>query len=84
MSQKKQQILLIHGGSTYRSYEDYISDLKKKTPNLEWIISRRDWKNELQVHLGVGFVVYQPQMPNKQNAQYEEWKILFDKLLDLP
>ena len=79
----KQQILLIYGGTTYKNYEEYFSSLKDKTPNLEWILSRRDWKNELQDQLGAGFSVYVPQMPNKQNARYEEWKILFGKIVDL-
>ena len=37
---------------------------------------------ELQSQIGEGFVVYTPQMPNKQNAKYEEWAILFKKLLE--
>jgi predicted alpha/beta hydrolase family esterase len=79
----KQQILLIHGGTTYESHDKYLNALKSKTPKLEWIQSRRDWKNELQDQLGEDFVVYLPQMPNKQNSQYEEWKILFEKIFEL-
>jgi hypothetical protein len=79
----KQQILLIHGGTTYKSYDEYFESLKNKIPKLEWILSRRDWKNELQDQLGENFSVYAPQMPNKQNSQYEEWKILFEKIVDL-
>lgn len=80
--EKKQQVLLIHGGDTYESYEAFLQALKGKSVHLEWIASRRDWKNELQSQLGEGFVVYTPQMPNKQNAKYEEWEILFKKLLE--
>jgi hypothetical protein len=79
----KQQILLIHGGTTYETYEEYLVALKKKTPNLEWLASRREWKNELQDQLGEDFIVYTPTMPNKTNAQYDEWKILFEKIVDL-
>ncbi|MEI7777581.1 MAG: alpha/beta fold hydrolase [bacterium] len=81
--ENKQQILLLHGGTTYETYEKYFESLKNKTPKLEWILSRRDWKNELQNQLGEDFAVYAPQMPNKQNAQYEEWKILFEKIIEL-
>jgi len=80
--EKKQQVLLIHGGDTYESYEAFLQALKGKSVHLEWIASRRDWKNELQFQLGEGFIVYTPQMPNKQNAKYEEWEILFKKLLE--
>ena len=45
--------------------------------------SKKDWKNELQNQLGDGFIVYNPQMPNKQNAQYAEWKIFFEKIMNL-
>ena len=79
----KQQVLLIHGGDTYENYDKFIESLNTKTPKLEWILSRRDWKNELQDQLGEDFAVYTPQMPNKQNAIYEEWKILFEKIVDL-
>jgi len=79
----RQQILLIHGGTTYENQNKYLDSLKNKTPKLEWILSRRDWKNELQDQLGQNFAVYTPQMPNKTNAQYEEWKILFEKIVDL-
>ncbi len=79
----KQQILLIHGGTTYESYDKYFESLKNKTPRLEWILSKRDWKNELQDQLGENFAVYTPQMPNKQNSQYEEWKLLFEKIVEL-
>lgn len=78
-----QQILLIHGGETHGSHDKYIESLKNKTPRLEWLLSRRDWKNELQDQLGEDFAVYVPQMPNKQNAQYEEWKIFFEKIVKL-
>ena len=80
--EKKQQVILIHGGDTYESYEAFLQALKGKSVHLEWIASRRDWKNELQSQIGEGFVVYSPQMPNKQNAKYEEWAILFKKLLE--
>jgi hypothetical protein len=79
----KQQVLLIHGGTTHENYEAYLNSLKTKTLRLEWILSRRDWKNELQDQLGDSFLVYMPQMPNKQNAQYEEWKILFERIVAL-
>lgn len=79
----KQQILIIHGGTTYPNYEKYLESLKNKSPKLEWIAYRKDWKNELQEQLGDNYIVYTPQMPNKTNSQYEEWKIYFEKIVDL-
>jgi predicted alpha/beta hydrolase family esterase len=80
---KKQQILLIHGGNAHKNHQSYLENLKNSKPRLEWILSQRRWKNELQDQLGEQYAVYIPQMPNKQNAQYHEWKILFEKIVNL-
>lgn len=80
---EKQQILVIHGGTAHKDYESYLEALKNSTPKLERILSRRDWKNELQDQLGEKYEVFTPNMPNKQNAQFDEWKILFEKIVDL-
>jgi len=77
------QILIIHGGTTYQDYAQYLDNLKKKVPKLEWIQYRKDWKNELQEQLGNKYAVYLPTMPNKTNAQYNEWKILFERIVNL-
>lgn len=79
---KKQEILLIHWWDTHVNYEEFLNSLKEKSIHLERLASRRDRKNELQFQLWDDYVVYTPQMPNKQNAQYIEWKILFEKLLN--
>lgn len=80
---EKQQILLIHGGNIHASDEAYREALRAATPILERIQSRRDWKNELQDDLGDNYIVYMPSMPNKQNAKYDEWRIVFEKALTL-
>lgn len=78
-----QQILLIHGGSCFDSHEDYLNDLKTSPVDLKYFRSRKDWKDSIQNKLGEDFDVLQPKMPNKDNANYEEWKILFDKIVEL-
>lgn len=78
----KQQTVFIHGGTPSNEREQYIEILKNKTINLEWIEQKRDWKNMLYQDLGSDFVVYNPQMPNKQTAKYSEWKIVFEKILN--
>ena len=78
-----QQIIIIHGGTTYESHEEYFLALKNLNIKLDRMKSSKDWKDSLQEKLGEDFIVYIPQMPNKQNAQYEEWKILFEKVLEL-
>ncbi len=78
----QKQILIVHGGDTYKNYSSFLESLNNKIINLDWIVSRRDWKNEIQNQLWDRFLVYTPQMPNKQNAKYKERKILFEKIID--
>ena len=75
----KQQVVVIHGGDTFETYEEYISFLKKQEVDLEYFRKKR-WRDHLQDALGDNFEVIAPAMPNKWNAKYEEWKIWFEKL----
>lgn len=79
----KQQVLVIHGGTSFKSYENYLEDLKSKEISLNRIRPGWDWKGTLHTDLGDDFDVLVPHFPNKQNANYEEWKILFEKILDI-
>lgn len=78
----KQQILIINGGSTYDSYDDYINHLKNLDIKLDRLKPFIDWKLNLQGELGENFEVYLPKMPNVTNAQFDEWKIWFEKVLE--
>jgi predicted alpha/beta hydrolase family esterase len=78
----KKQIVVIHGGDTFESHEEYMKFLK------EWVINFRDylnpvsdWKKKLASQLGNGFEVILPNMPNKTNARFDEWKIWFEKFI---
>lgn len=74
------QVVVIHGGDTYSRYEDYLAALKKSQPSVEWFVPHISWKDCLAEDLSEDYQVLQPRMPNKQNAQYEEWRIWFEKL----
>lgn len=76
------QILVIHGGNAFDKYEDYISYLKGKELSLEKL-GFRGWSRSLDERLGNAYQVLTPQMPNGQNARYAEWRIWFDKLINL-
>ena len=76
----KKQILIIHGGSTFDTYQEYFNYLKKyKFDNLEKL-DRNDWKVNLSYNLGKNFQVIRPQMTCARNAKYKEWKVWFEKL----
>ncbi len=77
----KKQVIVIHGGEVFDSYEEYISYLKNKKVDIDSFKARKDWKNTLEAELGEGFGVLLPRMPNGANARYEEWEIWFSKLI---
>jgi hypothetical protein len=83
MNAMKQQVLVIHGGDSFKSYEEYLDNLKSKELSLDRIRPNRDWKNTLHEDLDENFDVLYPSFPNKHNANYEEWKIMFEKVLDI-
>lgn len=77
----KRQVFVIHGGDCFDSYEEYLEYLRNYEMKLE-NIGRRDWKSSIAPAFPE-FDVYVPDMPNKKNARYAEWKIIFDKLVAL-
>ena len=81
--QHKQQVVVIHGGTTFPSYEEYIEHLTTKTLDIERLRSRSDWKGTLQESLGEEYDVLAPRMPNGTNAQYNEWSLWFERVLPL-
>lgn len=78
----KQQILAIGGGTTFNSYQDYISFLKNKEIKLERLKAQKEWKDSLGEKLGEKYEVFVPKMPNVTNARFEEWKIWFERIID--
>lgn len=79
----KKQIVAIHGGTTFDTYNEYISYLKNKKVDLSKFKMQSDWKSSLQTKLGNKYEVILPRMPNGTNAKYKEWKIWFERLLPL-
>ncbi len=79
----KQQVIVIHGGTTFESYEDYIYYLKNKEISLDKLKLKKDWKDTLEEKLGENFEVLFPRMPNGTNARYKEWKIWFERIIPL-
>lgn len=79
----KQQILVIHGGNTFKTHEEYLDYLThKKKVSLDKL-RRNGWKDRLQGTLGDNYDVLLPHMPNSENARYGEWKIWLEKIAPL-
>lgn len=80
MNNKKKQVVVIHGGEAWNTYEEYIVYLKDEEydPYIMW---PDGWKKTLEEKLGSSFEVFTPKMPSPLNAKYDEWAIWFDKLV---
>lgn len=74
------QILIIHGGDSYATYDRYLTDLKAKEIDYERLKPGRRWKDTV-VEAFPAADVLTPSMPNSANAQFEEWRILFEKII---
>lgn len=77
MSKEKIQLMLIHGGVTFKNKSNYINHLKTREISIEKKIR---WSDAyLEKELEKELQIIKPQMPLKENAKYEEWKIHFEK-----
>ena len=74
---KKTQILMIHGGMTFRNRKDYLSYLKNR---FIYITKQKRWSGSyMDEKLGNEFSIIRPEMPQKLDAKYEDWKINFER-----
>ncbi len=74
------QLIHIHGGNSWRSYDDYLAYLNEKVvdPN---IIKNIRWRQRYLESLGEDWQIISPQMPSPQNVKYIEWAIWFEKYI---
>jgi predicted alpha/beta hydrolase family esterase len=74
------QILLIHGGNSYSSYDTYINELKTMPLDYERLKVRSRWSSWISEQL-TDTDVLAPAFPNSDNAVFEEWRLFFKKIL---
>jgi predicted alpha/beta hydrolase family esterase len=74
------QILFLHGGNSFSTYPEYLHSLRTKEIEYEQLKFTRKWRDWLAQQLPDDDVLI-PTMPNGFNAQYDEWKIYFEKIL---
>lgn len=78
----KKQIVVIHGGDAHETYEDYLSFLENVRIDFDrYRLGGSDWKRTLRERLGERYEIIAPDMPDKINAKYAEWKIWFEKFI---
>lgn len=73
------QVLIIHGGNSFDSNNAYRQYLDNKVIPYESILYSRGWKDWIANQLSDTDLLT-PDMPNSQNAVYEEWVVIFEKL----
>jgi predicted alpha/beta hydrolase family esterase len=80
-TKRKIQVLLIHGGMTFKNEKDYLSYLKNRPISTKKKIS---WTGDyLEKKLGNKFEIISPRMPLQDYAKYRDWKIFFERYLSL-
>ena len=78
----KKQVMVIHGGDTFATEEEYMKFLMNYELSIErYVTGIDDWKPWLREKLGEKYEVILPMMPNKTNARFEEWKIWIEKFV---
>lgn len=78
---KKIQILMVHGGMTFKNQKDYVSYLKNRNISLDKKVS---WSGEyFETSLGKDFQIIKPEFPLKHNAKYSDWKIHLERYIPL-
>src|SRR3990167_10876338 len=77
---KKLQILMIHGGMTFKNTKDYLHWLRTRKVS---ILKRPYWEADVEKRLGKKFEIIRPRMPLQDNAKYRYLKILFGRYVAL-
>ena len=68
---------MIHGGMTFKNRKDYLHYLKTKEISLD---KKVRWaEGYIDKELGKKFEIIRPRFPLSENAQYEDWKIFFER-----
>lgn len=78
---KKTQIFFVHGGMTFEDRGDYLDYLKNRKISIE---ERVKWNGDyIKNALKDDFHLIRPRMPLQDFAQYEDWKIYFERFFEL-
>jgi predicted alpha/beta hydrolase family esterase len=75
----KKQVIMIHGGSAFSKRADFLKQLREGTIRNPYGTKPKRWSGELRDVLGAEYEVFTPQMPNSENADYEEWSIWLER-----
>lgn len=77
--ESKKQILFMRGGESFGSRADYLEFLR--TVPVDPYLQRKKWRDWLAEKLEGSYEMLVPSMPCQENADYESWKIWFERHL---
>ena len=75
-----QQILFLHGGESFLSYDAYLDSLMSRELSYDRLKYSPKWREWIAQQLPGDDVLLRT-MPNGYNAQFNEWKIYFEKIM---
>ncbi len=76
---KQTQILIVHGGMTFKNRKDYLHFLKTREISIK---KKVKWSEKyLDKSLGRSFEIIRPHMPLSEDAKYNDWKIHFERYI---
>lgn len=76
----KKQIIFIGGGETFENKEDFYNYIS--TVELDPYKEGKYWRDWIIGVLSEDYDIIVPQMPAKQNSDYEAWRIWFERHFD--
>lgn len=79
MDQSKRQVVFIHGGDAFRDPNKLYEMLRSR--NFNPYEEKQSWREQLIKDIEVTHECHALRMPNSYWADYEAWKIWFEKLL---
>lgn len=79
MENNKTQVIFIHGGDAFRNPEDLYVTLRARDFNPYEV--RKKWREELMKNIAETHECHALSMPNSLWADYEAWKIWFEKMV---
>ena len=77
----KTAVIVLHGGNFHPSHEAYVDSLQTAKVDIDRLCPSINWKQTLQEELGEDYEVFLPYMPLRDNAEYELWKLWFEKVM---
>lgn len=74
------QIVLIHGGDSFKSHQAYLADLRARELDYQRLLPKKRWSEAIITAFPDADILL-PTMPNSANAQFNEWAIWFEKIM---